>query len=283
MEKNKERLEVIENIKEAATRGDFHAKVEINDPVITTKEQKNVILNYDILKNNPVSRIKRIVARNIAKNYTKIFNYDSEIIGMENLKKIKTGAIITSNHFSPKDSTVIMYATNKVKRREHLDIIVEEENIFMTGRFGFLMQNCGTIPISKSNKYLEKNFMPSVKVLLDNKDLILIYPEEQMWFNYKKPRPCKIGAYHIAAKFNVPVVPCFTELREKKEYDDDGFKKLKFVLHIMEPIYPDPNKSIKENKEEMRKKDYAAKVKAYEEAYGKKLDYKFEDDDIAGM
>ena len=137
MEKNKERLEVIENIKEAATRGDFHAKVEINDPVITTKEQKNVILNYDILKNNPVSRIKRIVARNIAKNYTKIFNYDSEIIGMENLKKIKTGAIITSNHFSPKDSTVIMYATNKVKRREHLDIIVEEENIFMTGRFGF--------------------------------------------------------------------------------------------------------------------------------------------------
>ena len=51
----------------------------------------------------------------------------------------------------------------------------------------------------------------------------------------------------------------------------------------MEPIYPDPNKSIKENKEEMRKKDYAAKVKAYEEAYGKKLDYKFEDDDIAGM
>ena len=66
-----------------------------------------------------------------------------------------------------------------------------------------------------------------------------------MWFNYKKPRPCKIGAYHIASKFNVPVVPCFIELREKDEYDDDGFKKLKFILHIMEPIYPDPNKTLK--------------------------------------
>ena len=131
--------------------------------------KKKIIKKYDILKNNLVSRIKRVVARNIAKDYTKIFNHDSVIIGMENLKKIRTGAIITSNHFSPKDSTVIMYATNKVKRREHLDIIVEEENIFMTGRLGFLMQNCGTIPISKSQEYLEKNFSHQLRFCLKMK------------------------------------------------------------------------------------------------------------------
>lgn len=145
------------------------------------------------------------------------------------------------------------------------------------------MNNCGTIPLSNSKTYLEKKFMPAIETLLKNGDFILIYPEEQMWFNYRKPRPLKHGTYHLAAKFNVPVIPCFTEIRTKKDLDSDGFNKLKFVLHIMEPIYPDQNKTLKENKNEMCKKDYDAKVKAYEEAYGKKLDYKFEDSDIAGL
>ena len=100
----------------------------------------------------------------------------------------------------------------------------------------------------------------------------------------KKPRKLKIGAYHIAAKFNVPVIPCFTEMREiKEEYDDDGFNKIRYILHIMPAIYPDPNKDIRINKKEMRDKDYKAKVEAYEEAYGKKLSYNFENEDIAGF
>ena len=51
----------------------------------------------------------------------------------------------------------------------------------------------------------------------------------------------------------------------------------------MPPIYPKKDKNLKENKEEMRNKDYELKVKAYEQAYGKKLDYTFNlKDDIAG-
>ena len=51
----------------------------------------------------------------------------------------------------------------------------------------------------------------------------------------------------------------------------------------MKPIYPDPEKTLKQNKEEMQKKDYEAKINAYEDAYGKKLDYTFEQSDIAGF
>lgn len=283
MQRSEERLKVIENIKTNVANNELNKKVEINDPVVDKKELDKALMNFDITKNNIVSRYKRKMARKIANNYTKLFNYDTKIIGLENLQEVKTGAIITSNHFSPKDSTVIMYAMNKIGKREHMDIVIEEENTMMTGQFGFLMNNCGTIPLSTSKLYMEKKFMPAVETLLKNKDFILIYPEEQMWYNYRKPRPLKPGAYHLAAKFNVPVIPCFTEIRTRKDYDEDGFKKLKFILHIMKPIYPDPEKTLKQNKEEMQKKDYEAKIKAYEDAYGKKLDYTFEQDDIAGF
>lgn len=283
MQRSEERIKVIENIKANIANNELNKKVEINDPVVDKKELDKTLMNFDITKNNIVSRYKRKMARKIANNYTKLFNYDTKVIGLENLQEVKTGAIITSNHFSPKDSTVIMYAMNKIGKREHMDIVIEEENTMMTGQFGFLMNNCGTIPLSTSKLYMEKKFMPAVETLLKNKDFILIYPEEQMWYNYRKPRPLKPGAYHLAAKFNVPVIPCFTEIRTRKDYDEDGFKKLKFILHIMKPIYPDPEKTLKQNKEEMQKKDYEAKIKAYEDAYGKKLDYTFEQDDIAGF
>ena len=103
-----------------------------------------------------------------------------------------------------------------------------------------------------------------------------------MWFNYKKPRPGMIGAYHMAVKYNVPIIPCFVEQQEQKEYDENGFHKVKYNLYIEKPIYPDKEKIVKERKEEMQKKDYKVKVQLYEKAYSKKLDYKFENWDIAG-
>ena len=104
-----------------------------------------------------------------------------------------------------------------------------------------------------------------------------------MWFNYRKPRPPKPGAYHYAAKYNVPIIPCFVKIEDTEEYEDNGFKKSKYTLYIMKPIFPDTSKDLKQNKEEMREKDYNLKKEAYEKAYGKKLDYKFNpEEDIAG-
>ena len=53
--------------------------------------------------------------------------------------------------------------------------------------------------------------------------LVLIYPEQEMWFNYKKPREFRIGAYHYAAEFGVPIIPCFAEMIDTaKEERMDG-------------------------------------------------------------
>lgn len=153
----------------------------------------------------------------------------------------------------------------------------------MEGIVGFLMNNADIIPISGKISYMKSKFPDFLKELLDEKNFILIYPEQEMWFNYRKPRSLKPGAYYYAAKNNVPIIPCFIEMEDKNELDNEEFKKVKYTIHVLKPIYPDKNKNIKENTNNMMENDYNQKKNAYEICYGKKLDYKFEKDDIAGL
>ncbi len=283
IEKNIERLKVIDNIKKSIENNQFNNKVEFSDHIVSQEERQNVVMKFDTLREKKSNKIKRNAALNLANEFTKLYNRNTEIIGIENLEKINGGAIITTNHFNPTDSTVIRHMTNKINKTSKLDIVIEEENIFMTGEFGKLTNYCNTIPLSKSDIYMKQKFFPAIEKFLNDKHWILIFPEEEMWYNYKKPRPLKIGAYHIAAKYNVPIIPTFIAMYEREnEYDKDGFNKVDFKLYIMEPLYPDSSKSMKQQKEELRDKDYELKVKAYEKAYGKNLDYKFENWDIAG-
>lgn len=283
MEKDKERLAVIENIKRAVSNETFNVKVENDDPVVTDEQREDIVLNYDIFYHSLSKKIKRILARRIVNNYTKFFNGDTEIFGIDKLKDIKGGAIITCNHFNVMDSTIIRKLMMDLKKEKKLAIVIEESNIFLPGKFNLLTNNCNTIPLSSSRLYMKNKFYPAMKKRLNDGDWILIYPEEEMWFNYKKPRPLKPGAYHFAIKYNVPIISCFIEMREKDEYDDNGFRKIKFILHIMGVINPEENSSNRELKEKLMNEDYKLKVKAFEEAYGKKLNYDFDSWDIAGL
>ena len=121
-----------------------------------------------------------------------------------------------------------------------------------------------------------------VEDIISKNQFILIYPEQEMWFNYRKPRPLKRGAYYYAAKFNVPIISCFVEIKNIGKKENKEFYKSKYVMHVLKPIYPDANKSIRENSIMMMNKDYEQKVEAYEKAYGKKIQYDFAYDDIAG-
>lgn len=103
-----------------------------------------------------------------------------------------------------------------------------------------------------------------------------------MWFNFRKPRPTKRGAYYYAAKFQMPVISCFVEMIDENEVDRDDFMKVRYRIHVLPLIYPDPNLSIRDNSVLMNEKDYQQKKEAYEKAYGKELEYSFDKADIAG-
>ena len=280
-----DRARVIKNIEEALSAGDTFRKVETSDPNPTDADIEKVILPFDNKRTSPTARIKKFTARLIAEALTKKVNKDTEIVGLENALGIEGGAIITSNHYNPTDSTPIRILAQKLGRKKNLHIVVEESNIFMTGLFGFLMKNCNTHPVSRKARYMAKNLKPALNEIIKEGGLVLIYPEQEMWYNYKKPRPMRDGAYHFASEFSVPIIPTFTEMVTLHgERDTGGALPIKHILHILPPIYPDKSLSVREDRERMMRMDLEAKIKAYKACYSTPYNSTFVPTrDIAGL
>ena len=280
-----EKIRIIKNIEAALERNDTFAKVSVNDPTPSDEDIKRIILPFDNERASYVSKIKAFLARKMAEGFTKKVNKSTEIVGLENALGIRGSAIVTSNHYNPTDSTPIRILAKHLNREKKLHISVQESNIFMTGAFGFLMKNCNTHPFSRNAEYMVKNLKPALEKILKNDSLLLIYPEQEMWYNYKRPRELRDGAYHYAALFGIPVIPTFTEMVTLDgERDADGFLPIKHILHILPPIYPNTSLSVRENRTRMQTIDYILKKKCYEDAYGVKLDAPFDlKRDIAGL
>lgn len=275
------REEVIENIRKAAEAGSFHSKVEVGDPVLTDKEKESLLKNHLRDKKTLHFRINSWTARRIIGIATRQINKETMIAGLENIEEIRGGAIVTSNHFSPVDNTVVRTLVWKAGKKR-LPIVSQETNLAMTGWVGFLMKYADVIPISGLHGYMSRKFGPTLKRELDKQRYVLIYPEQEMWFNYRKPRPFKRGAYYYAAKFQVPIISCFVEMADLEELDTPEFHKIRYIMHVLPVIYPDSEKSVRDNSIAMCRQDYEQKKSAYEAAYGKPLDYQFHPEDIAG-
>lgn len=276
------RTAVIKNIKAFAESGQFHQKVELNDPVLTPEQSREITTDYAQNRKRITFRIKRAAAVCAAKAATRVLQKNTQITGLQKVPKNLGGVLITSNHFSPLENTVIRHLTNQMGRRT-LGIISQTSNFAMKGAIGFLMNYADTIPISAEPRYLARNFLCILRErLVEKKHAVLLYPEQEMWFYYRKPRPPKNGAYFFAAKLNVPILSCFTEITDLAEDDTPEFKKVRYTLHVLGVLYPNPEKSVKENTEQLAEQDYALKKQCYERVYGKKLTYRFESTDIAG-
>ena len=284
MSLSEERIKVIENIRSAVLAGDSFRKVELFDPEITDADVRRVILPFDLQRVRLKNKIKAYFARLVAEKLTKSVNKDTKIVGLENLSGIKGGAFITANHYNPTDSTPIRMMAKEAGRGKRLSIVVQQSNVFMTGLFGFLMRNANTLPVSSLPEYTVNKLTPALEALLQDGYFILVYPEQEMWYNYKKPRELRDGVYHWAARFGVPIIPTFTEMQNADGAPDkDGFLPIKHTLHIMPPIYPNPSLSVRENRILMQREDKELKRKKYEEVYGIALDGSFVTKrDIAG-
>lgn len=276
------RQAVIANIKAFAESGEFHRKVELNDPVLTDGQSRAITENYVENRNRLPFKAKTALGVGLAKAAARLINKDTKIVGLEKIPKDLGGVLITSNHFSPLENTVIRHLTNTLGRKK-LGIISQTSNFAMTGPIGFLMNYADTIPISTDPRYLARNFLSVLKErLVEKREAVLLYPEQEMWFNYRKPRPPKKGAYFYAAKLNIPIISCFVEMIDLEEDDTPEFKKVRYVLHVLDVLYPDESKTAKENTEYLAERDYWLKKTCYETVYGKELTYTFENADIAG-
>lgn len=198
-----------------------------------------------------------------------------EIRGKENLDAIRNiGVLVTCNHFNAFDNYAVNLAiAPALKSKYRLYKVIREGNYTSFGGFyGFLFRHCNTLPLS-SNFSCLKELMNAISVLLDRGEKILIYPEQGMWYNYRKPRPLKLGAFRFAAKSNAPVLPIFITLEDTESTDGDGLPVQAYTVHILPAIFPDENASIKDNSQYMCRKNYEMWKSTYESFYGKKLEY----------
>ena len=275
------REEVIANIRRSISENKLNAKVEVDDPQLSAEERQALVERFLEQRETASFRRKRRLARLILNLATRLINRHTRIEGIENLQNVRGGAIVTSNHFSPIDNTVVRLMARKAGKWR-MPVVGQEANLAMPSLFGFMMRYADVIPISDNHRYLKGEFTDLLREEVDKGEFVLIYPEQEMWFNYRLPRPCKRGAYRFAAELGVPIVSCFVEIIDRDDLRQPNFVEVGYVMHVLEPIFPDPDKTVRENSFEMCQRDYQQKARAYEQIYGKALDYRFSPDDIAG-
>lgn len=277
MEKDKGRLEVLKRIEEYEQKGWFSKDVEEDPPTIPLTPDKVDYLNKK-LSNKIATFFVNIGAKRFIKKLVKNGQMIiKDIKGIENYEAIKdSGAILTCNHFNPFDNFAIHYALfpymYKIGGQVLYKVIREGNYTNFPGLYGFFFRHCNTLPLS-ANFSTMKNFMNAMKVLLERGEKVLVYAEQGMWWNYRKPRPLTVGAFKFAVESNVPVLPIFITMNDSDKIGGDGFPIQEYTLHFLPAIYPDKDKSVKENMEMLRDKNYTAWKEVYESVYGIPLTY----------
>lgn len=263
-----QRQEILERIHQYELEGRFDEDVE-NDP----PGRQIMPGEVDYTQKKLRTRLASKMAFAQARKYLNSIIEDGSLVvksieGIENFKNLDSGAIITCNHFNAYDSFAIQmaYEASEQKDRKFFRIIREGNYTSFPGFYGYLMRNCNTLPLS-SNRKTMCEFVNATDELLHDGHFILIYPEQSMWWNYRKPKPLKEGGFHIAAKNGVPVLPCFITMCDTDRIDADGFPVQEYTIHIAPPIYPDKNKSIRQNTAEMLNKNYQIWKEIYESTY----------------
>lgn len=276
-----DRIQVVTNIRQAIVDGDFNRKVEVSDPQISVAESDQLLNDFLINQNSTGTELKRFLARQTLKLITEHENRQTLVSGIEKLTTVDSGAIITSNHFNPTENTAVRFAMHKAGYSK-MAVLSQLSNYKMSGILGFLMRYADTLPVSNNLHYLGRTLPQLIQEKLSAGIPILIYPEQEMWWRYRKPRPLMPGAYHYAAKFKVPIISCFTEMKLTDRSAVNGVTPITYHVHVLEPIFPNPNMSEHENSEAMRRQDELQKRAAFETCYHEPLNYQFEPQDIVG-
>ena len=275
---SQERLNTIKRIDELEKEGKFDVDAWIDPPYEPLKPGQ-----VDFLRKKLSTKIKNKFCNFAVKQFIKKMEKTnqailSDIKGIEKLQEIKGGAMITSNHFNPFDSYPIIRMIEKLPNKRKLQVVIAEHNYAGgQGFYGKVFRNYNTIPLAENPRVMVE-CMKAIDYYLSKNHFVLIYPEQALWENYKKPRPLKAGAFRFAVKANVPVIACFVTMQDSEFISSNGEPVQKYTLHVLDVLYPKPELSYKENIEYLKTENERLAKEKYEEVYGKKLTYNTKED-----
>ena len=273
MEKSPHKLELLRRIAELERQQLWHLDVE-DDPETFPLMPDQV----DYLNEKLINKIKNKIANIAGSRFfdRMIENRQliiKEVVGIENFIAVKGGKIVTCNHFSVCDNYAVWVALREFMDGKMLYKVIREGNYTNPPKpFGLFMRHCNTLPLSSQLATMKK-FLHAVRVLLARGETILIYPEQSMWWNYRKPKPMQDGAFTLAVRNKTPIVPIFITMEDSDVPDGDGFAVQAYTIHILPAIYPDETLPSPEAKEKMKKENYEGWVRVYEDFYKMPLVY----------
>jgi 1-acyl-sn-glycerol-3-phosphate acyltransferase len=139
----------------------------------------------------------------------------------------KGKAILVSNHTTFLDPVLISGAVMPERMWHTL-----MEKTVETPYLGTLTRLLGGVPLAPLGRGIEK-LMDFTDTLFRYKRFLHFYPEGECYMYNQEIRPFKSGAFYIAAKFNLPVIPLVTIFYK-------GFlPKIPCVrLVALEPVHP---------------------------------------------
>lgn len=264
----KDRVEILKKIAQYEREGRFDEDVEEDPPSRVLMPDEIEYGTKTVAK-----KMKSKLAFAAARRFVNSLIEDKKLIikeirGIENFKNLNTGAIITCNHFNAFDSFAIQLAYDAAEQpnRRFYRVIREGNYTSFPGFYGYLMRNCDTLPLS-SNLHTMKKFMAAVDELLKEGHYILVYPEQSMWWNYRKPKPLKQGSYIFAYRNNVPVLPCFITMKDSDIMGEDGFYVQEYTIHIGKPLYPDQSLPYRASVKDLLNRNYEVWKEIYETEY----------------
>lgn len=269
-----DRVAIVQKIEQFEREGKFDVDVEDDPPGKQLMPE-----DIDYLRRSPVEKLKTQIAYVRAKRFMDYITRHKyfivkEIKGIENMRNLTTGAIITCNHFNAFDSFAMhaLYTASGQKGRRLYRVIREGNYTSFPGMYGYLMRHFYTLPLSSNMKTMQK-FVRATDKLLTDGNFVLFYPEQSMWWNYRKPKPLKPGAYRFSVKNNVPVLPCFITMQDSDVTGPDGYFVQEYTIHVGKPIYPDKKLSYKDNIDMLMNENSRVWREIYEETYSMPLIY----------
>lgn len=205
----------------------------------------------------------------IAKPIVWLLGKMSRRIKVENkyvLKSVKkNGYFLYGNHTSKFDGVTGpgFVATNK-----KCYTIANSDAVSIKGLKSIVMM-LGALPVPHTATLNEK-FLNAIEKRVNDKQVIAIFPEAHIWPYCQIIRPFNETSFIYPAKFNKPVVAMVTSFRPQ-HHDSSLRSKPRITITLSEPIYPNPDLSIKENMKYLRDQVYDFMVNTISNR--KKVDY----------
>ncbi len=280
----KDRVEILHKIEQFEREGRFDEDVEADPPGRVLEPDE-----IEYIQKSITDKLKAKIAFMIAHRFVNGLIKDKKFIikemrGLENFTNLDCGAVITCNHFNAFDSFAIQltYEASGHKDRSFWRVIREGNYTSFPGFYGFLMRHCNTLPLSSNRKTMKK-FIAATNELIQNGNFVLFYPEQSMWWNYRKPKPLKSGAFMFAAKNHAPVLPCFITMKDSDVMGEDGFYVQEYTIHVAKPIFPDESLPYRKQIDDMMQKNYDVWKDIYEKEYHIALTYTTENPEAIKM